>query len=40
VLKFKMKRTTLDYFFKPQEKKSNIYVEIEDVSKRNSIIIN
>ncbi|XP_029342161.1 zinc finger MYM-type protein 1-like [Acyrthosiphon pisum] len=26
-----MKRTTLDYFFKPQEKKSNIYVEIEDI---------
>ncbi|CAI6376829.1 unnamed protein product [Macrosiphum euphorbiae] len=26
-----MKRITLDYFFKPQEKKSNIYVEIEDI---------
>jgi hypothetical protein len=35
-----MKRSTLDFFFKPQQKKTNIYVENEDVSKRKSIIFN
>lgn len=29
-----MKRNTIDLFFKPQPKKTNINMEYEDVSKR------